>query len=106
MDLRPVKASDWDTVLAFCRSRDVEEGESDDFMYSVRQSTGTLTIWTQRGWREGWYVARIVPEKQGVKRKLHLELGTAPPERIWASSKVEMHLRELFSRLVPGMKPL
>lgn len=106
LNLRAVKPDEWNRIIDFAASRDVEEGETDEYMYSVRKSTGSLTIWTKKGWRDGYYVARIVVEKKGSKLRLVLEGGTAPGERLWSQDKVESHLQELHSRLSPEEKPL
>ncbi len=89
----------WDAVLTYCRAFDVEEGETTEYMYSVRKSTGNITLWTRAGWREGWYMAKITGHKAGKKIKLKIEEGTVPVERKWPDGKLEMHFRELISRL-------
>jgi hypothetical protein len=105
LGLSPIKPQSWEALLIFCRTKDVELGETTDFMYGVRKSTQVLTIWTQQGWREGWYVARICPVTKGKKIALHMENGSAPTGRTWSVEKIEQHLRDILSRIVPEERP-
>lgn len=106
LGLRIIKPEVWSTIIEFCRSRDVEEGDGDEYMYSVRRSTGALTIWTRRGWRESFYVAQVHPVVKAKGLQLMFLPGTGPADRNWQSQKVERHLSELVARLLPNEKPL
>ena len=99
--LRKLKGTSWDVLLDYFSTYDVEKGESTEYMYGVRHSTGVLTIWTQAGWRGNWWVARVTPFKKGEGLvQLFIQLGETPPDREWSEEKVEQHLRDLHSRLL------
>lgn len=104
--LRLMEPESWNKILDYCAKYDVEEGEGEEYQYSVRKSTGTLTIWTRRGWIEGYYIARITTEKRRDKIKLVMGTGTAPAAYQWPKEKVESHIKELHSRLCSEESPL
>jgi hypothetical protein len=97
-----VSRKTWKRVLEHCRHFDVEEGEADEYMYSVRSSTGTVTVWTQRGWRDGYFVASFVPVQDlwnNAKKKRFdvsaLPTTTAPLP--WSKERADVLLREIVA---------
>ena len=98
--LRTLPSAAWDALIEYCALRDVEEGETAEYMYSVRRKTRTITIWTRNGWKGGWYVARATVHPTSQHRvKIDLEPGTAPVDKQWKQEDVEQHFKELLSRL-------
>lgn len=99
LDIHAIEPTTWDAVLELCRRLDVEEGETAEYMYSVRTKTLTLTIWTQPGWKNGWYQLKVSPKKKRGKFVLVADLGAPPAGKAWTRSYIEEHVTDLLSRV-------
>lgn len=87
----------WGAVLAYCKLLDVENDDSPSHMYSVRSKTKTLTIWSQPGFKNNWYQAKISPSNISDESiTLIVELGTAPVRYSWPLEKIQEHLENII----------
>jgi hypothetical protein len=101
LPIQPIRTETWNALLAFCRSRDVEEGDSPEYMYSVRTKSSTLVIWTQAGWKGSWFVGIVAPAKKGKKLQLTWEGGNAPDRQAWDPTAITEHLLMILHKVAP-----
>jgi hypothetical protein len=102
LPIQLVRPDTWNALLAHCRTRDVEEGDSPEYMYSVRTSSSALVVWTQPGWKAQWHVGILTPTKRGKKYQLAWTAGDAPTRYQWTEDAIVEHVLMLFHKLAPG----